>query len=74
MPVCEVLHTLLDQLIVHSLLAFRRAGLTATAAPVAIDAKPSLRVTAFVPLARSWLESYYATHELIGWAWYAIRP
>ena len=58
----------------RSLLAFRRAGLTVTAAPVAIDAEPSLRASAFVPHVRAWLASYYAAHELIGWAWYAIRP
>jgi uncharacterized SAM-binding protein YcdF (DUF218 family) len=58
----------------RALLAFRRAGLTAAAAPVAVDAAPQWRASAFVPLPRCWLESYWAIHELIGWAWYAIRP
>ena len=58
----------------RALVAFRRAGITAIAAPVAIDTKPNFRAGAFVPGARAWLESYYAMHELIGWAWYAIRP
>jgi hypothetical protein len=26
-----------------------------------------------MPSARAWEQSYYAMHELIGWAWYAIR-
>jgi uncharacterized SAM-binding protein YcdF (DUF218 family) len=58
----------------RSLLAFRRAGLIAAAAPVDVDAVPQLRLSALVPLARCWLESFWAVHELIGWAWYAIRP
>jgi uncharacterized SAM-binding protein YcdF (DUF218 family) len=58
----------------RSLLAFRRAGLVATAAPVQIDAVPDWRLSAFTPSARSWQESYWALHELVGWAWYAIKP
>jgi uncharacterized SAM-binding protein YcdF (DUF218 family) len=58
----------------RALLAFRHAGLAVTPAPVAVEAQPVLRASAFVPLAHSWLESYYAMHELIGWAWYAVRP
>jgi uncharacterized SAM-binding protein YcdF (DUF218 family) len=58
----------------RSLLAFRRAGLAATAAPVQIDAVPDWRPAAFLPSARAWQESYWAIHELIGWAWYAIKP
>ncbi len=58
----------------RALLAFRRAGMTVTAAPVAIDGKSTLRGSEFLPSPKAWLESFYAMHELIGWAWYAIRP
>lgn len=58
----------------RALLAFRRAGLVATPSPVALDAAPDLRAASFLPSARGWQESYYAMHELIGWAWYAVRP
>ena len=58
----------------RSLVAFRRAGLTAIAAPVQIDAVPDWRPAAFLPNVRAWQESFWAIHELIGWAWYAIKP
>ena len=58
----------------RSLLAFRRAGLQAAAVPVAVDNKPTFRASAFVPAVHAWEESYWGMHELIGWAWYAIRP
>jgi len=57
----------------RSLLAFRRAGLVAVAAPVGLDAPERLRLDSFIPAARSWLESYYAVHEWLGCAWYALR-
>ena len=55
----------------RALLAFRRAGLMAVAAPVQIDAGPEWSPGAFLPGARAWQESYWAMHELVGWAWYA---
>jgi uncharacterized SAM-binding protein YcdF (DUF218 family) len=58
----------------RSLLAFRRAGIQAEAAPVAIDNKRFFRLSSFVPSTHAWEESYLGVHELIGWAWYAIRP
>jgi uncharacterized SAM-binding protein YcdF (DUF218 family) len=58
----------------RALLAFRRAGLLTTPSPVQRDAVPDLRVASFLPSARGWQESYYAMHELIGLAWYAVRP
>jgi uncharacterized SAM-binding protein YcdF (DUF218 family) len=58
----------------RALVAFRRAGLQAAAAPVAIENKPNFRPGAFVPAAHAWLESYWGMHELIGWAWYALKP
>jgi uncharacterized SAM-binding protein YcdF (DUF218 family) len=58
----------------RALVAFRRAGLDPVAAPVLIDAMPEPRAANFVPSARAWLESYYALHEMIGWAWYELRP
>ena len=58
----------------RSLLAFRRAGLLAAAAPVDIENKPNLEARSFVPAVHAWQESYWGMHELIGWAWYAIRP
>ena len=43
------------------------------ASPVAFDNKPDLACRGdFVPAAHAWEESYWATHELIGWAWYAL--
>ncbi len=58
----------------RALLAFRRAGLQAVAAPVAVDDKPYVCLSAFVPSAYAWEESYWAMHELVGLAWYAVRP
>jgi uncharacterized SAM-binding protein YcdF (DUF218 family) len=58
----------------RSLVAFRRAGLDPVAAPVPLDAVPQFHAFAFLPSVRAWGESYYAVHELIGWAWYALRP
>ncbi|MEJ0049408.1 MAG: YdcF family protein [Rhodospirillales bacterium] len=58
----------------RALVAFRRAGLDAVPAPVLIDAPPDFYAASFIPSARAWLESYYAMHELIGWAWYELRP
>ena len=57
----------------RALIAFRRAGLRAVAAPVALDAPPPLDLEHLVPRARSWLTSYYALHEWIGCAWYALK-
>jgi uncharacterized SAM-binding protein YcdF (DUF218 family) len=58
----------------RALVAFRRAGLDAVPAPALIDAKPEFYAASFLPSVRAWLESYYAMHELIGWAWYELRP
>ena len=58
----------------RALLAFRRAGFAVAAAPVQIDAGPDWRADDFLPNVRSWQESFWAIHELIGWAWYAARP
>ncbi len=58
----------------RALVAFERAGLQAIPAPVVIHANLNLTASAFVPSAHAWQESYYAMHELIGWAWYAIKP
>jgi len=58
----------------RSLVAFRRAGMQAAASPVPFDSKPRLLASEFVPAVHAWVESYWSMHELIGWAWYAIRP
>ena len=57
----------------RAMIAFRHAGLETIPAPVQIDAMPSFGLSALLPSARAWEQSYYAMHELIGWAWYAIR-
>lgn len=57
----------------RALLAFRRAGLRALPAPVGLDAPPSTRNLALLPTPQGWLTTYYATHEWVGWAWYALR-
>lgn len=58
----------------RAMLAFRRAGIDAVPAPVLIDAKPDFHAASFIPSVRGWLETYFATHELMGWGWYWVRP
>ena len=50
----------------RAMIAFRRTGLRATAAPVQLD---ELNAGA-LPAVTAWLQSYYALHEWIGLAWY----
>jgi uncharacterized SAM-binding protein YcdF (DUF218 family) len=57
----------------RALLAFQHTGLIATAAPTSTDPPFDPIVSDFVPHALSWEWSYYAVHEWIGCAWYAIR-
>jgi len=57
----------------RSLLAFRRAGLPATAAPTHLTGPAQLDLGSFVPSTRAWSESRYAMHEWIGLVWYALR-
>jgi uncharacterized SAM-binding protein YcdF (DUF218 family) len=57
----------------RALLAFRHAGLRAVPAPVQFDAGAEWSVGSFTPNARALQESYWASHELLGWAWYALK-
>jgi uncharacterized SAM-binding protein YcdF (DUF218 family) len=57
----------------RALMAFRRFGLTAWPAPVDLDVlKPQTKYD-FIPTANALLDSYYAFHEWIGCAYYALR-
>jgi uncharacterized SAM-binding protein YcdF (DUF218 family) len=58
----------------RALVAFRRAGMDPVPAPVLLDDVPQLHASAFLPSMHAWGESYFAIHELIGLAWYEIRP
>lgn len=57
----------------RSLLAFRRAGIEAVAAPVRADPWPQWRLLDFIPRASAWQRSYWAMHEWAGLAWYMLR-
>jgi uncharacterized SAM-binding protein YcdF (DUF218 family) len=57
----------------RALVAFRAAGLLATAAPTPLDAPPRPFLHNFLPHVSSWQESYYALHEWIGYGWYLGR-
>ena len=57
----------------RALIAFRAAGIVATAAPVAMDEPPRLAWHNLVPRVSSWQASFYAMHEWIGIAWYELR-
>jgi uncharacterized SAM-binding protein YcdF (DUF218 family) len=57
----------------RSLIAFRAAGMTATAAPVPLDAPPRLFFHNLLPHVSGWQESYFALHEWIGIVWYSLR-
>ena len=57
----------------RALIAFRAAGLNAVPAPALPDIAPRLVFSEFVPHVSSWQVSYWALHEWIGCAWYALR-
>ena len=57
----------------RALLAFHEFGLTATAFPTSLEDPLGPDVSDFVPRASAWQSSYYAIHELIGYAEYKLR-
>lgn len=58
----------------RALIAFRHFGIVATPAPVRRDLRPHFDEAGdFVPRASGWLASYWAFHEWIGCAAYALR-
>jgi uncharacterized SAM-binding protein YcdF (DUF218 family) len=57
----------------RALMAFSHTGLVVTAAPVPLDRMPHVSGMAFVPNVGGWLGSFYAVHEWIGCAWYALQ-
>jgi uncharacterized SAM-binding protein YcdF (DUF218 family) len=57
----------------RALIAFRAAGLVAVPAPLLAEPAWHPMPGSFVPRVRAWLASYYALHEWIGCAWYALK-
>ncbi len=57
----------------RALMAFASAGIIGVAAPTQLDAVRASFVDDFVPTAGGWQASYFAFHEWIGCAWYALR-
>jgi uncharacterized SAM-binding protein YcdF (DUF218 family) len=57
----------------RALLAFRHFGIDAEPAPVRPPGTPELTATALIPQTSAWQASYYAVHEWIGLAYYALR-
>ncbi len=56
----------------RALIAFRAAGLAAIPAPLGAERWPRLGAAEFVPRASAWRLSYFALHEWLGCAWYAM--
>lgn len=57
----------------RALLAFAPTGLVVTAAPTDLGRMPAYDAGDFIPRASVWHVSYYALHEWIGLAYYALR-
>ena len=57
----------------RALLSFRDTGLTITPAPTPPDRRDGAIIDDFLPRASTWTVSYFALHEWIGHAWYALR-
>jgi uncharacterized SAM-binding protein YcdF (DUF218 family) len=57
----------------RALIAFRAAGIDALPAPLPLDPPPHLTPAGLVPRMSAWQRSYFALHEWIGCAWYAVR-
>jgi uncharacterized SAM-binding protein YcdF (DUF218 family) len=57
----------------RALVAFRKTGLTVTAAPTSPDEPLGPDLDDFLPRAAGWQTGFYAIHEWIGYAWYELR-
>jgi uncharacterized SAM-binding protein YcdF (DUF218 family) len=57
----------------RALIAFRAVGLTALPAPLPPERAPRLTWGSVVPRVSAWERGYFALHEWIGCAWYALR-
>jgi len=57
----------------RALLAFRHFGIKVVPAPVQIDPYPDLSMADLMPHVRGWVVTYYAVHEWLGYADYALR-
>ena len=57
----------------RSVQAFQHHGLVPVAAAVRLDPWPRLVPSEFLPRPSAWMNSYFALHEWLGQAWYAVR-
>jgi uncharacterized SAM-binding protein YcdF (DUF218 family) len=57
----------------RALLSFAGTDLHVTAAPTPLDDPLAPQLWDFMPQATSWVTSFYALHEWIGYAWYRLR-
>jgi uncharacterized SAM-binding protein YcdF (DUF218 family) len=57
----------------RALLAFHHFGIRVIPAPVQIDRYPSLSLSDLMPNVRGWVTTFYAVHEWLGYAAYALR-
>jgi uncharacterized SAM-binding protein YcdF (DUF218 family) len=57
----------------RAMIAFRAAGMAATAAPAMFQVVPEAELDDFLPSIAAWQKSYYAIHEWIGCAVYGVR-
>jgi hypothetical protein len=57
----------------RAIMAFADTGIIVTAAPTRIDRMKSSLIRDLAPVPNAWIASYYALHELVGCAYYALR-
>ena len=57
----------------RGVMAFRHFGIEAIPVASRFSAAPHMEPDDFVPRVTAWINSYYAIHEWIGCAWYAVR-
>jgi uncharacterized SAM-binding protein YcdF (DUF218 family) len=57
----------------RALIAFRHFGIKCIPAPVQIDRYPDLSLPYLLPQVLGWQTTYYALHEWLGYAYYALR-
>lgn len=57
----------------RALIAFHHFGIKCIPAPVQLDRFPKLSLYYLLPQVRGWQTAYYALHEWLGYAYYALR-